>query len=185
MKPVILIILALLMLNISNAQDVTSSSQATTSLDQDSINQIIEKRLKTFLKVKEGTSGWFNSFVTTLYNKGQTVARRGQVDNYLWSNEKLVAFHFFTYGGGSNTHYITSLDSNGNVTTIEHVLTQNLKLDNYFNVDRYGDDQILCTDETVEMHMNNGGKAAKNKTYLSAIIYGITKDGKLTKTPFK
>ena len=185
MRHITLTILTCLMINVSNAQDALLETQSTTSFDLDSIEEIAEKRLKAFLKVEESTRGWFNSFVTTLYNNGETVAGRGQVNNYLWSSEKFVSFHFFTYGGGSNTHYIACVDFKGHVTTIEHVLTQNLKLDNLFNVDRYGEDQILCTDETIEMHMNNGGKSVKNKTYVSAIIYGINKDGKHTKTTFK
>ena len=171
-------------LKISKSQDILlSETHSTISFNKDSIEALAEKRLKTFLKVEEDAKGWFNSFTTTLYNKGETVARRGQVSNYLWSNEKLVAFHFFTYGGGSNNHYITCVDSKGHLTTIQHVLTQNLQ-GNIRNVERYEEDQILCTEETLEMYANNPGDRAK-KTYVSAVIYGINTDGKLTKTSFK
>lgn len=185
MRNITLTILAILMINVSKAHELLSETHSIISNHQDSIEDLAKKRLKAFLKADEDPQGWFNAFVTRLYNNGQTVARRGQVRDYLWSNEKLVAFHFFTYGGGSNNHYITCVDSEGHVTTIEHVLTQNLKRENYFNVERYGKDQILCIEETPEMHNNNGGKTAKDKTYVSAIIYGINKDGKLIKKSLK
>ena len=181
MKHITLTCLSCLIIYISNAQSDSPNIQSTTSFDQESVREIAQKRLKSFLKVEKGTGGWFNSFVTTLYNKGETVARRGQVDNYLWSNEKFVAFHFFTYGGGSNTHYITCVDSSGNVTAIEHVLTESLKLDNYFNVGRHGEYQILATEETQKMNMSNPGKSKKDKTYVKATVYGINKEGAITR----
>ena len=181
MKHIILTCLSCLIIYISNAQSDSPNIQSTASFDQESVKEIAKKRLKAFLKVVEGTGGLFNPFVTRLYNKGEVVARQGQIGNYLWSNEKFVAFHFFTYGGGSNTHYIACVDFNGNVTTIEHVLTQSLKLDNYFNVGRHGEYQILATEETQKMNMSNPGKSKKDKTYVKATVYGINKEGVITR----
>lgn len=163
---------------LSNAWTQTASNESL-EYNQEEVEERAELRLKEFLKVEEGTRGWFNTFVRGLYEEGRTKARRGQVSNYLWSTDNLVAFHFFTYGGGANTHFITCVNKEGKVVAFEHMLTQSLSLDNYYNVDRYMNDFILATEETPEMHLNNGGKSRAERTYVSAKIYGVNSNGEI------
>jgi len=181
MKQILLTTIAFLAISLSFAQ----KTDANPKFDIENLEESSKEQLKKFLKIPQGNTGWFNAFIKSLYSEGLTDSRRGQVSNYLWYNNNYVAFHFFTYGGGSNVHYMACVNQKGDVVSLKKVMVQNLQNDNYFNVERHGKAEILCTNETSEMHLSNGGKPAKDKTYVSAVIYGISKEGKLTKRAFK
>jgi len=172
-------------LSLGNAQTESTSTTSPSSINQQGVEEQGKKRLKAFLKVEDGTRGWFNAFVRSLYEEDKTVAGRGQVDNYLWANENYVAFHFFTYGGGANTHYICCVNSKGNVTSIEHMLTQSMDNDNYFDIERYGENEVFVTEQTQEQKSSNIGKSAEEKTYVQAFIFGINQKGAVTKRGLK